>query len=101
MFVHSCIFGISYIDYFAMCDFMILLVDQIPNVLPDDVFYVGKCIICIMWPVWTGHNARQLHLLIKVTLKLKESIFVLDKHKAIILYYPMILESIYGHFVMN
>lgn len=32
-------FGISYIDYFTMCDFMTLLVDQILNMLLDDAFF--------------------------------------------------------------
>lgn len=48
MFVHSCIFGISYIDYFTMCDFMTLLDDQIQNMLLDDAFYIEKCIISII-----------------------------------------------------
>lgn len=40
LFVHSWIFGISYIDYFTMCDFMTLLVDQIQNMLLADAFHV-------------------------------------------------------------
>lgn len=63
---------------------MTLLVHQIPNMLLDDAFYIWKRIIGIIEPVWTGHNATQFHLLIKVTLKLKESKLV-DKHKAIII----------------
>lgn len=40
MFVHSWIFGISYIDYFTMWDFMNLLVDQRQNMMLDDAFYI-------------------------------------------------------------
>lgn len=40
MFVHSRIFGISYIDYFTICDFMNLLDDQIQNMLLNDAFYI-------------------------------------------------------------
>lgn len=63
MFVHSWIFGISYIDYFTMfADFTTLLVDQMQNMLLDDAFYIWNYIIGIIWPVWTGHNATQFSL---------------------------------------
>lgn len=52
-------------------------------------------------PSELGTMLRNFHLLIKVTLKLKGSILVLDKHKAIIIYNSVILEGIYGHFVIN
>lgn len=81
MFVHSWIFGISYIDYFTMCDFMTLLVDQIQNMLLHDAF----ALLASYDLSELGTMLRNFHLLIKVTLKLKESILLLDKHKAIII----------------
>lgn len=49
LFPFSCLFtagffGISYIEYFTMWDFMNLSVDQTQNMLLDDAFCFGKCI---------------------------------------------------------
>lgn len=74
MFVHSWIFGISYIDFFAMCDFMTLLVDQIQNMLLDDAFTFENASLASYDLSELGTMLRNFHLLIKVTLKLKESI---------------------------
>lgn len=102
MFVHNCIFGISYIDYFTMCDFMTLLGDQIHNMLLDDAFFTFKNAPLASYDLSElGTMLCDFHLLIKVTLKLKDSTLVLDKHKTIIIQYPVILECIYGHFVLN
>lgn len=78
---------------------MNLLDDQIQNMLLNDAFYIYVGVH--YQPHMTYRNWAQWVSLIKVTVKLKDWIFVPDKHKTIIILYPVILKPIYGHSVLN